>query len=282
MVAMGLIVFVLLISLTASSVNAFYIKLPSASITRHIRSPSIIVLRVENMKAGTGVDSNNPPIHTGEMQTKRSIYALLWFGLIFYTVLLSPGGSVDAAKIDNELIQEIINTPFDGKISPIFVALFNRFVSSHTFELSNLNPFNIISCFSLGIIPAIYASLLLPGSKKQPVPGLPFVLSSFALGFFGLGPYLALRNYQPNVSQDERGQGSAAFEFKGSSLVLLAFGVFLVYYALNGSYEGDNLSAYLYLFKTQRLAHISTIDFTILSLAVGSLLSVALFMNIEF
>lgn len=98
-------------------------------------------------------------------QPPRIIYASLWIGLLAYTYFLSPGGSIEASSIDTELIMKMISTPFDGVVNPIFVVLFN----------------------ALGIIPAILASLLLPGSANQKVPALPFVISSFALGFFGIG-----------------------------------------------------------------------------------------------
>ena len=88
------------------------------------------------------------------------------------------------------------------------------------------------------------------------------------MGFFGVGPYLGLREEKNEVLSSERGLGSGIFEFKGTSLCLFVFSVYLFYYAFFGSYNGDNLAAYISLFKNQRLAHVSTIDFTILSLAV--------------
>ena len=188
----------------------------------------------------------------GENAPPRLAYLALWLGLLGYAFVLSPGGSVEAGAVDAALIQTMISTPFDGTAPTIFTALFN----------------------ALGILPAIYASLLLPGTKNgQKVPGLPFVLSSFALGFFGVGPYLGLRNKRENVTQATRGRGSIIFEFKGTSLAMLAFGVYLLYYAIAGDYVGadttDRLTGFIELFKTQRLAHVSTIDFTILSLAVA-------------
>eukprot|EP01041_Mallomonas_annulata_P006715 gene6716-13609_t len=179
---------------------------------------------------------------------RKSLYLCLWIGLVGYTFGFSPGGSAESALVDNAIIQNMISTPFDGKFSPVFAAIFNY----------------------LGILPAIYASLLLPGSKDQKIPALPFIVSSFALGFFGIGPYLALRNDATEVTAATRGMGSGAFEFKGASLALLAFGLYLTYYAFTGSFEGDRFQSFLELFKSQRLAHVSTIDFTILSLAVSN------------
>jgi hypothetical protein len=61
-----------------------------------------------------------------------------------------------AAAIDSDIIMTMVKTPFNGSISPIFVAIFNL----------------------LGVYPLIYASLLLPGAKEQRIPALPFVVSS--------------------------------------------------------------------------------------------------------
>ena len=77
--------------------------------------------------------------------------------------LVAPQGT---AAFDQELITTLISAPFSGAANPIFEALFN----------------------SLGVVPAVYAALLLPGAKDQPrIPALPPIAASFALGFFALG-----------------------------------------------------------------------------------------------
>ena len=186
----------------------------------------------------------------------RLEYFLVWIGLLVYAFGIAPGGSPEAAKIDASLIEKLILTPYDGTTNPILVAIFNF----------------------LGILPAVYASLLLPGSKKQPILALPFVLGSFGLGFFGVGPYLGARTLQLNVLEQDKGRGSVLFESKLSAVLLLGFGSFLTYYMLSNSI-GDFAtvwSEYLDLFKTQRLVNVSTIDFTILSLAVRKIFFVLL------
>jgi len=176
----------------------------------------------------------------------RSIYFILWISFVIYAFMIAPGGSAEATLIDNELIKKLILTPYDGTTNPIFVALFNL----------------------LGILPAIYASLLLPGSKKQSVPALPFVILSFALGFFAAGPYLGLRSIQNSVIDSERGRGSFLFESKITGLLLLGFASYLIFYGITNALGYPTLAEYFELFKNQRLVHVSTIDFTILSLAV--------------
>jgi len=162
--------------------------------------------------------------------------------LLAYLLTHLPG----AAAIDSDIIMTMVKTPFNGSISPIFVAIFNL----------------------LGVYPLIYASLLLPGAKEQRIPALPFVVSSMALGFFGIGPYLGLREYKPNVTDESRGRGSGLFESKLFTASFAAFAGYLLYYATFGSFDGDRVASFLELFKSQRLVHISTIDFTILTLAI--------------
>ena len=129
---------------------------------------------MREMKEGNKESSLAPP-STGsgnELSPMKVAYGATWLALTTYAFGFSPGGSTEAAAQDSELIAKMVSTPFDGSVSPLFVALFN----------------------ALGIVPTIYAALLLPGSKDQkPLPTLPFVISAFALGFFGVGPYLALR-----------------------------------------------------------------------------------------
>lgn len=112
-------------------------------------------------------------------QPPRLVYALLWVSLVVYAFGIAPGGSPEAAAIDTTIIAKMISTPYDGTMNPIFVAIFN----------------------ALGIVPAVLASLLLPGSGRlresegpsQRLPALPFIIGSFALGFFGVGEGKCLR-----------------------------------------------------------------------------------------
>ena len=194
------------------------------------------------------VDVNNDEDPEPLFSPRRLSYLALWLSLVSYAFTIAPGGSEAATAIDNQMIQTIIQTPSDGTVSPVFTALFN----------------------SLGIIPAIYASILLPGANdKQKVPGLLFVLASFALGFFGVGPYLGLRRINVDVTDSNKGRGSFIFENKLTALGSLLFGIYLVYFAFTAPFEGDRWMSYFELFQNQKLAHVSTIDFTILSIAMS-------------
>ena len=220
----------------------------SSRTTRGLSRPSFtdsnVAFRAPQMSKDSLETSSSPQQFS--LTPKRLSYGFLWVGLVAYAFGFSPGGSAEAAAKDSELIATILSTPFDGTVSPIFVAVFN----------------------ALGILPAVFASLLLPGGGKQRVPCFPFVFSSFFLGFFGVGPYLFLREEKTNVAKVDRSFGTAAFEPKLASLLLVVFGVYLLYYAVTAAPISESLSSYSQLFSTQRLVHVSTIDFTILSLAV--------------
>lgn len=185
------------------------------------------------------------------LSPRRLSYLSLWVGLLAYATDFSSHISAEAEAASAQVLNTAIFTPFDGSLSPVFVTLF----------------------FFLGILPTVYGSLLLPSAKQQKVWALPFVASSFALGFFGIGPYLGLRNKSPTLSAltvEDRDTGSSLFDNKFTPILLLASTIYLVYYALNGAYIGDDRwQGFLDLFNTQPLARISSIDFTILSLAVS-------------
>jgi len=183
---------------------------------------------------------------------RRLVYFTLWTGLLAYAILYAPGGTPEAGAIDDAIIKNMISRPFDGTYTPYFSAVFNL----------------------IGVYPLIFASLLLPGAKLQKAPALPFVLSSFALGFFGLGPYMILREKKNDIVRDmNRGLGSAIFEFKGTTLLLIGAVGYLFYFAATGAFAGDKLQAYLDLFSSSRLAHVSTLDFTILSMIISDPIS---------
>lgn len=177
---------------------------------------------------------------------KRATYAALLVGLFSYAGLLAPGSSPESTAYDTDLIKTILATPFDGTVSPIFVFIFN----------------------ALGIIPAVLASLLLSGSKNQRIPAAPFVFGSFVVGYFAVAPYLIAREERVDVTYENRGFGTNAFESKFTAVALLGFSLYLALYGVTGGVFSESLSSYLELFKTSKLVHVSSIDFTILSLAM--------------
>ena len=224
-----------------------YVQRPPALHHHRWRStfaPSVSPLfSASSSSSSTEVDE--PPL-----SPRRAAYGALWAGLLGYATYFTQTVNVDE-EVAAKVLNTVIFTPFDGTLSPIFVTIF----------------------FFLGVLPSVYASLLLPTSKRQRVWALPFVGGSFALGFFGIGPYLGLRNKPPAAvalpwTREDADIGSGALEFKGTPLFLLASSVYLAYFALNGQYEGDRWQGFMELFNSQPLARISTIDFTILCMCM--------------
>lgn len=209
------------------------------------------------LKSGEINDLSAEPI----LSARRITYTVLWSGLLLYANYFSSSVGEQATAISTEIINKAIFSPFDGTLSPVFVALFNF----------------------LGILPAVYAGLLLPSANRQKIWAIPFISSSFAFGFFGLGPYLCLRN-RPLPIFGQKGQspsnierltvadrckGSILFDTKITAALLLAGTAYLIYYGIFGNYLGaDRWVDFLHLYNTQPIARISTLDFIILSLAV--------------
>lgn len=178
--------------------------------------------------------------------------ALVWVALLTYALKFAPGTTPEAREADQVLLGQILSTPFDGTVSPLFVCVFNM----------------------LGIWPVIYSATLLPGAKQQsPLPAWPFVAASFFLGAFALSPYLAIREYRgtQNTSkiEDVDWVTQNILETKWNALLLFAGALYLTLFALGngiigGFAPGDAWITFLPLFMSSLTAHVSCIDFLVL------------------
>ncbi len=192
-------------------------------------------------------DEENQPAERGP---RTYITALAWLSFVTYAFTLAPGTNEAAKALDTELLNAIVANPFDPSINPLFVAIFNF----------------------LGVMPFVYSSLLLPGSRDQKPPAWPFLIGSFALGFFAAGPYLALRRFTPFRALPRNKFLAKAVENKIPAALALASSLYLVYYGLVGGDGGDlgsRVEGYMALFSSQTLPHVSSLDLVILSLFVG-------------
>ena len=171
----------------------------------------------------------------------------LWLGLGSVAALVAPKGTTD---FDMNLVTTLIGSPFSGAVNPIFESLFN----------------------SLGVVPAVYAALLLPGAKDQPrIPTVPPLAASFALGFFALGPVSHRTGTTGRPGREIVSLGWATrtiFESKIFAGFNALFATFLIGYgAVN--FSADALEGFVTMWKTQSaLACVSSCDLAVLSIAM--------------
>lgn len=215
--------------------------------THHYSSP---VLRASSRESTPGdeIGESNTPESRGP---RTLITALAWAGFVAYAFLLAPGKDPASTALDAQLLKDIIGNPFSPTLPPIFLAIFN----------------------ALGLMPLVYSSLLLPGSRNQSPPAWPFCVGSFAFGFFAMGPYLALRSFQPSPGATPSNRMVARFvENKLPAALAFISSLYLVYLVVGGGGGGGGvggLEAYLTLFRTQTLPHVSSLDLLILSVFVA-------------
>ncbi len=172
--------------------------------------------------------------------TKRIFFWLLWLGLTAYAFLLAPPDHPDTLT----LIQNLSTGHWD-EINPLVIALFNI----------------------MGVLPMLYACLLLIDGQGQKIRAFPFVIGSFLVGAFALLPYLALRRPNPGFKGektkllqlvDSRWTGRA---IALTALVLLTYGIT----------QGD-WPDFVQQWQTSRFIHVMSLDFCLLCLLIPALL----------
>jgi hypothetical protein len=178
--------------------------------------------------------------------------AALWVALLVYSLAFAPGDLTDAGTIGM-----ILRGQF-GDVNDLLLAVFN----------------------ALGQIGAVYASLLLPASSRQKLwPTTPFAILGMLFGFVGLGPYLAVRTYAPDITADEV-RGSSAivrwFEGKANAVLLLAHALYIFSLAFGFFAPAEMRDVIFYacwqntaqLFGTDRSVHVMLLDGAVLSTLV--------------
>lgn len=206
------------------------------------------------LKAQRGQDDGGDVPFFEQRGMLRPLFTgLVWLGFVLYAIDFAPGAGEAARNADQKLLTDLIANPLAESVTPLFAMIFNM----------------------LGILPFIYTSLLLPGARDQkPVPAAPFCIGSFALGFFALGPYLAVREFRPDAAPPQAGWLRKAIENKIPAVLAMVGALVLVKHGFftGGAPELDlagRIAEYRALFETQMLPHVSSLDFLILNLFVA-------------
>ncbi|MBF2058526.1 MAG: DUF2834 domain-containing protein [Cyanobacterium sp. T60_A2020_053] len=166
--------------------------------------------------------------------TKKIIFFGIWLIFLTYGFFFSPAD-------DPETLNLIINLS-SGKvegINPLIVSLFNL----------------------MGILPMLYATMLIIDGKGQKINSAPFVVASFFVGAFALLPYFALRESQDNFT----GEKTKLIKFLDSRFlaIILSIGaIILLFFGLTNG----NFSDFIYQWQNSKFINIMSLDFFCLCL----------------
>lgn len=161
-------------------------------------------------------------------------FVLIWLGLGIYAFVFAPPQQSDTF----DLIINLSTGKWEG-INPLIVALFNI----------------------MGILPVVYACLLLIDGKGQKIPAAPFAVASFGIGIFALLPYFTLRQPNPVWSGDKNFL-LRVLDSRWTGLILTLSAIALLIY---GFTQGD-WHDFVRQWQTSRFIHVMSIDFCLLCL----------------
>ena len=166
----------------------------------------------------------------------RLIFSGLWLFFSLYAFVLAPPN--DPATLD--LIINLAEGSIEG-INPLIVALFNL----------------------MGILPVIYACLLLVDGRGQKLPAWIFVIGSFGLGAFALLPYFAFREEaSPWIGKTD--WLLKILESRLTAMILMIATLSLIFWGLN---DGD-WASFIQLWQNTKFIHIMSLDFCCLCLCL--------------
>ena len=171
---------------------------------------------------------------------RKIIFGLIWVSFISYAFFIAPAASPDTL----DLIIDLSAGNWSG-INPLVVSLFDL----------------------MGILPAIYACLLLFDGRGQKIPAWIFVIGSFGLGAFALLPYLALR--ESNTVWD--GDKNRLLKILESPITGIALMLGAIALIGSGIIYGD-WADFVFQWQTNQFIHVMSLDFCLLSLLFPTLI----------
>ncbi len=171
----------------------------------------------------------------------RSIFGILWVGLIVYSSLFAP----NQTNIAMDLIQSLFNGS-TNEFDPIILALFNI----------------------MGVWPFIYGGILLLDGKEQKIPSWIFVIASMGLGAFVLFPFLVIRK-PTDKFRGSKGRLKKGVDSKWYGIVLLIISsAILIPSLINGSW-----AVFFEAWKTDSFVNVMSLDFLALCIAFPILIA---------
>ena len=170
---------------------------------------------------------------------RKAIFALIWLSLVGYAFFLAPSASPNTL----DLIIDLSTGHWQG-INPLVVSLFNL----------------------MGILPLVYACLLLFDGRSQQIPAGIFVVGSFGLGAFALLPYLALRE-SSTVWEGDKNWLLKILESPITSAILTLGVIILLGW---GIIYGD-WRDFVWQWQTNQFIHVMSLDFCLLSILFPTL-----------
>ncbi|WP_373481291.1 DUF2834 domain-containing protein [Geminocystis sp.] len=165
---------------------------------------------------------------------KTISFLCLWLGFILYAIFFSPPDNPETL----DLIINLSSGKWEG-INPLIVSLFNI----------------------MGILPFIYAFLLIIDGRNQKIKAFPFVIGSFFLGAFALLPYFAFR--QSNITfSGEKNWLIKILDSRLFAFIISLSCLSLIYIAITKGDWQDFISQW----QKCKFIHIMSLDFCFLCL----------------
>jgi hypothetical protein len=176
-------------------------------------------------------------------------FAVVWAALLGFTFFIAPGEA--QSTYDNNIIQAIIENPQNPDVNELFVFIFNLFA----------------------VIPLALACVALPQSSKNGPPPAPFLIVASFLGYFILGPYMALRGSpKEETSLDDLGWITAnVLENKIVNTGALALAAFFVTQVSWGDFS-SLAQGYADMASMSKLVSVSSVDLCILTGTAAALI----------
>lgn len=201
---------------------------------------------------GTGqAQPDTPPTSTNDKGPSWALNlpaAAVWVALVAWTFTAAPGQL--QSPEDTAMLTAIIADPVHPGLNELYYTIFNFFA----------------------VIPVILAAVILPQAQpRQGLPAAPFLFLSSVIGYFGFGPYLALR--APPKEEIDPSQQVGWFtrnvtESKICNVLTLLFTLYLpVAAGLVPAYQDDPTQlwqGFTDIVSTSRFASVSLADLTIL------------------